>query len=64
MRFWVFFISDDISEPCQGSGWVRAESANQALVLVDHISANVVEVPDDTGFPAQARDLVYWEHRA
>lgn len=60
MRYWVFYISDDHTKPDQATGWIRAETADAALALVNHPDANVVEVPDDLGFPAEASGPIFW----
>lgn len=63
MRYWAFFISDNHEEPTRDAGWIRADTADQALAIVNHESANVVEIPDDLGFPPEASGEIYWEHR-
>lgn len=64
MKYWIFYISDDPSKPDLGNGWVRAQTAAEALKLVDQADANVVEVPDDLGFPREATGPIYWERTA
>ena len=60
MRYWTFFISKDSGLPDTGAGWIRANSADEALALVRHDDACVVETPDDTGFPPEATGAIYW----
>ena len=48
MRYWVFVIASD---PTLGSGWIRAETAEDALALVAHEDANVYPVPTIAAFP-------------
>lgn len=64
MRFWVFTVMEDASTPELGRGWLRADTWQEALRMVGHDDAQVAEVPDDIGFPAQATGGIFWEFRA
>ena len=64
MRYWVFWIDDQAGGPDLGVGWIRAESAERALALVPHPDVNIVPVPDDSGFPAEATGAIHWDLRA
>ncbi|MGD1926356.1 MAG: hypothetical protein ACFB03_19545 [Paracoccaceae bacterium] len=64
MRYFIFSIYRDIGDPVLGSGWVRAICAQEALDMIGHEDAEVVEIPDDVGFPARAIGPIFWERRA
>lgn len=64
MHYWVFSIAIDVDEPELGSGWVRARTSAEALAMIAHDDAQVIEVPDDTGFPSEASGMLFWERRA
>jgi AraC-like DNA-binding protein len=61
MRYWVFFQDEECS--CQGSGrgWIRATDLEQAKSLLACDDLNLVEVPDDLGFPPTATECLTWD---
>ena len=63
MRYWVFTIAGGDGGQELGSGWIRAGTPDGAMALISHPGANLYEIPDDTGFPAEATGTLHWEHR-
>lgn len=61
MPVWTFAISDDPSQPDQGSGFVRADSVERALALVDHPAANLFgPIPGDVP-SVPVGEVVQWD---
>ena len=57
MRYWLFFLDDEPS----GRGWIRATDLEHAKSLFDRNDFNLVEVPDDSGFPPFATESLTWD---
>lgn len=62
MQFWTFAILDG-NDTELGSGWVRAEDAQEALDMVGHDDTVAWRIPDDSGFPPDATGPVTWTWR-
>ena len=54
MRYWVFFLDNELSQQSSGRGWIRAANLEHAKSLLARDDFNLVEVPDDRGFPSYA----------
>ena len=57
MRYWLFFLDDERS----GRGWIRATDLEHAKSLLARDDFNLVEVPDDSGFPPFATESLTWD---
>ena len=54
MAIWSFCIAASLEDPDEGSGFVHADSAAEALRLVGHPETNVYPCPDDVEMSAGA----------
>ena len=61
MRYWVFFLDDEISHKGFGGGWIRATDLEHAKTLLARDDFNLLEVPDDLGFPPFATERLTWD---
>ena len=53
MPLFVYSIAADQDRPSEGDGFVRAETAEQAVELVGHPDANVYPLPPDAIWPGE-----------
>jgi len=60
MRYWIFFL-DAPNANGQSKGWIRATSLEAACAMVGQTDYNLIELPDDLGFPIKATGSIYWE---
>lgn len=63
MRIWSFCINDDPAQPDLAAGFVRAETVEQALALVDDPRCNLYDIPGDVDglrWPSDGPGIV-WE---
>lgn len=63
MQFYVFNIYHNIGDPELGSGWLRAQSPEHAFSIIGHDDAEIVRIPDDSGFPETATGSIFWDRR-
>lgn len=61
MRYWIFFLDDERSGQGSGRGWIRATDLEQAKWHLAREDFNLVEVPDDLGFPHFATERLTWD---
>lgn len=59
MAVWSFTIAADQHSPSLGDGYVRAETVEAALAIVDHPDANLYPCPDDCWPPDATGALVF-----
>lgn len=52
MRYWIFFLDDERSHHTSGRVWIRATDLVDAKSLLARDDFNLIEVPDDCGFPS------------
>ena len=61
MRYWVFLLDDESSRQGVGGGWIRATDLEHAKTLLARDDFNLLEVPDDLGFPPFATKHLTWD---
>ncbi|MFK7943785.1 MAG: hypothetical protein AB8B85_12850 [Paracoccaceae bacterium] len=62
MGYWTFAILDN-EDTEVAFGWLRVEDAQAALDLVGHPDTVAWPVPDDSGFPPDAKGALTWAWR-
>lgn len=59
MQMFSFSISDDPKRHDVSTGFVRGETVEQALLVLNDVRANVYELPDDFEWPDESVNLIY-----
>lgn len=59
MRVFVYTIAADPEGPAEGTGYVRAGTADEAVALIGDPDVNVYHLPFDTEWPGAADEVVY-----
>jgi hypothetical protein len=60
MAVWSFTIAADQHSPSLGDGFVRAETVEAAIAIVDHPDANLYPCPDDS-WPCGATGAIVFD---
>lgn len=61
MPVFVYCIAADVEAPPAGTGYVRAESAEEAVALVEHPETNVYPLPADAEWPGEPGAVIHRE---
>ena len=59
MAIFVYSVAADKHRPSEGDGFVRAETAQQAVALIGHPEVNVYALPADAVWPGEGDKRVY-----
>ena len=62
-RVWAFAITDDPSQPDVATGYVLAETAEEAVRLINDSRVNVYEVPHNVEWPGPEGGRVYFSQQ-
>ena len=59
MPVFTYSIAADQDRPSEGDGFVRAETAEQAVALVEYPEVNVYPLPANAAWPGEPGGIVW-----